>query len=124
MFYRSPWRIRKVFVFFAQVPVDRVVVDGSFYFSNAAYGENVFKIGIVQNGPAQVFGIDCLDNAVFEELFQVDGYDVGAMYQRVQIRVPEGVGRSGFGQGTNGAQPAGERIFKLLHDAGRVFRPG
>lgn len=94
------------------------------YFSNAAYGENVFKIGIVQNGPAQVFGIDCLDNAVFEELFQVDGYDVGAMYQRVQIRVPEGVGRSGFGQGTNGAQPAGERIFKILHDAGRVFRPG
>ena len=61
-------RIRKVFVFFARVR-QQVVGGGSFYFSNAAYGENVFKIGIVQNGPAQVFGIDCLDNAVFEELF-------------------------------------------------------
>lgn len=99
MFYGCPWRIWKVFFFFAQVPVDRVVV-GRFYFINAVYGENVLKIGIVQNGAAQVFGIDCFDNAVIEELFQVDGYDVGAMYQRVQIRVAEGAGRSGFGQGT------------------------
>lgn len=79
MFYGCPWRIWKVFFFFAQVPVDRVVV-GRFYFINAVYGENVLKIGIVQKGAAQVFGI-VASTMPSEELFQVDGYDVGAMYQ-------------------------------------------